>query len=142
MLVRRLDVDPFDELRQLQREMNSLFNGYVTGTAEAFPAVNIWSNTEQIIVTAELPGLDPADIDINVKRDQMTLQGERKASEMEDGVVCHRCERGAGRFTRSFTLPYEVDVEKINATYKDGVLTVTLPRSESSKPRRIEISSE
>ena len=132
--------DPFQELRRLQRDINRLFSGYETA-GDAFPAVNIWANKENVVVTAELPGMDPASMDIAVQGDQFSLQGEKKADELADSVVCHRCERGSGRFMRTFRLPYEVDSSKVDAKYRNGVLTVTLPRQESSKPRKIAISA-
>ena len=132
--------DPFQELRRLQRDINRLFSGY-EAVGDAFPSVNVWANKENVVVTAELPGMDPASIDIAVQGDQFSLQGERKADEMAADVVCHRCERGCGKFVRTFRLPYVVDSAKVDAKYSNGVLSVTLPRQESSKPRKIAISA-
>ena len=131
--------DPFAELRTLQREMNRLFNGYSTEQA-AYPALNVWSNGTEAVVTAEVPGVDPSEIDINVERDELTIAGERKAGEPAEGVVCHRSERGAGRFVRTVRLPFEVQHDAVKATHRHGVLTVKLPRSEATKPKRIEIA--
>ncbi len=135
-------VDPFGGLRRLQRDINRLFEAGNPGEAESYPAVNLWSNAEQVTLTAELPGVDPKDIDISVQGDAVTLQGERKVDEPTDDVVCHRQERGAGKFVRSFRLPYEVDGTRVSARYARGVLTVSLPRTESSKPKKIAISAE
>jgi len=140
MLVRRYATDPFAELRSLQQEMNRVFNGYTAGPIDDFPTVNIWSNANEVIVTAELPGLELEDINIMVKNNHLTLEGERKPHKVEEGVKCHRCERGAGHFLRSFTLPYEAEVDKVSATYRNGILTIKLPRAEHSKPKQIKIS--
>lgn len=131
---------PFSELRRLQRDMNRLFTGY-EGDREVFPAVNVWANDESVVVTAELPGMDTDSMDISVQGDQISLSGERKPGEMANDVVCHRLERGAGRFTRTFRLPYEVNDDKVTAKYTNGVLAVTLPREEASKPKKIEIKA-
>lgn len=132
--------DPFREMRRLQRDINRLFSGYET-SGDVFPAVNVWANRESVVVTAELPGMDASSIDISVQGDQLLLQGEKKADEMAGDVVCHRIERGSGKFMRTFRLPYEVDNAKVDAKYRNGVLTVTLPRQESSKPKKIAINA-
>lgn len=142
LMVRRYENDPFAELKSLQREMNRLFNGYATGPSDDYPAVNIWSSAEEVLVTAELPGFALDDISITVKNNYLTIEGERKPQKMEEGVKCHRCERGSGRFLRSFTLPYEAEADKVKATYRDGVLTIRAPRAEHSKPRQIKITAD
>ena len=133
---------PFAELRSLQRDMNRLLDGYDGGTAMSrFPALNVWGNEENVVVTAELPGMDVADLDINVVNNQLTIQGERKEEKPAEDAVCHRCERGAGTFVRTVRLPFTVEGDKVSAKYDKGVLTVTLPRSEATKPKRIEIKA-
>ena len=87
----------FDELRSLQREMNRLFDGYEGGTAMSrFPALNVWGNGENVIVTAELPGLEIEDLDISVVNNQLTIKGERKGDKPAEDAVCHRRERPSG----------------------------------------------
>lgn len=132
--------DPFAEVRRLQREMNRLFTGF--GAArESFPAVNIWSAPDRAVVKAEVPGVDPKDIEISVQHDLLTLQGERKEPALSDDAVCHRAERGQGRFLRTVRLPFEVESGKVSAQAVNGILTVTLPRAEASKPKRIPIQA-
>lgn len=133
--------DSFGEFRRLQREMNRLFDGVSVETDE-FPSVNVWSNPDGIVVTAELPGVESKDINISINQDALTIEGERKAHVLTEGVQCHRSERGEGRFVRSIKLPFDVDADKIKAQCKLGVLTVTMPRAETSKPRKIAISAE
>lgn len=132
---------PFNRLRRLQGEMDRIF-GPVQGELETFPAVNIWSDREQIVVTAELPGMDPDSIGITTKGDLLTLQGERKAEPDAENIVCHRVERWSGAFSRTLRLPFDVNAEKVRAHYKNGVLAVTLPRSEESRPSKIQIQTE
>jgi HSP20 family protein len=122
--------------------MNRLFDGYDSGTAiSRFPALNVWSNGENVVVTAELPGMDAADIDINVVNNQLTIKGERAEDKPAKEAVCHRCERGSGTFVRTVRLPFAVEGDKVSAQYDKGVLTITLPRSEATKPKRIEIKA-
>lgn len=132
--------DPFGEFRTLSREMNRAFGGCTAGEAD-FPALNLWSNDEAAIVTAELPGVDPEKVDINVVKNLVTIEGEREAEAVGDDVVRHRTERGSGRFSRSLRLPFDVENDQVTAGYQHGVLTVTLPRAEATKPRKIEIAS-
>ena len=139
---RGLGFDPFSEMRRLQREMNRLFSGYGDAGDAAGPAVNVWSNPDEVLVAAEVPGIDPNDIRVTVQNDVFTLEGERKPDAIGEDTVTHRAERGFGRFTRSVRLPYEVDNSKAVAKYRNGVLTVTLPRSEVSKPRQIAVAAE
>lgn len=133
---------PFDELRSLQREMNRLFDGYEPRTAMSrFPAMNVWGNDENVVVTAELPGMAPEDLDINVVNNQLTIKGERKADKPAEDAVCHRNEREYGKFVRTVRLPFAVENDKVTARYENGVLTVVMPRHEATKPKRIEINA-
>ena len=135
-------LDPFGSVRSLQRQMNRFFEGFGAEEREAFPSVNLWSNADEVIVQAEVPGVEPNQVEVTVQGDQLTLQGERKASEPSANVVCHRAERGFGRFVRTFRLPFEVDNARASARCANGVLTLTLPRTETSKPRKIAIAAE
>ena len=92
------------------------------------------------MLKAEVPGVDPKDVDILVENNVLTLRGERKFDEDVKKESYHRVERSYGTFTRSFTLPNVVDTDKIKAEHKDGVLRVTLPKKEEAKPRQIQIS--
>lgn len=133
---------PFDELRSLQREMNRLFDGYEGGTSMyRFPALNVWGNEENVVVTAELPGLEIEDLDICVVNNQLTIKGERRNDKPAEDAVCHRKERSDGAFVRTVRLPYAIENDQVEAKYERGVLTVTLPRHEQTKPRQIEIKA-
>lgn len=134
-------LDPFQELHQLQREMNRIFADY-PAAASQFPALNLWSTPEQAVVQAEVPGVDPKDVDVSVVGNVLTMEGERKADAGVAGEAYHRRERGEGKFLRSVRLPFEVEADRVQARYEHGVLRITLPRKESTKPRRIAIAAE
>ena len=133
------------EMDQLQREMNRLFNaanqGRVLNTAN-YPAVNIWANEDGQIVSAEMPGVHPEDINIDVTGDALSISGERKPDEVAREARYHRRERSYGSFSRTVQLPFMVDTNKVEASFKNGVLTITLPRAEADRPRKITIKSK
>ena len=129
--------DPFALMRRLQQDLN---RSWQPVGARGFPAVNIWQGADSTAVTAELPGVEPADIDIQVKEDLLTIAGERKVPG-EDGQTWHRRERGYGRFSRVIRLPYRVDPSKVDARFESGVLQIELHRPDEDKPRRIEIKA-
>lgn len=133
--------EPLAGLRTLQREMNRLFDGgFAAQRGSRFPLVNLMSDSNEAVVTAEIPGVDPADLEINLTKGQLTIRGTLKdASPQGEEVVCHRKERPSGAFARTFSLPFEVEEDKISAKYDKGVLAVTLPRAEKAKPRNIPV---
>lgn len=131
--------EPVNEMRRLQAEVNRLFSGY-GDVPDVFPAVNVWSDTSQTVVKAEVSGVDPKDLNISVQGDLLTLRGERSTG-VPKGAVCHRQERSMGRFQRTLRLPYEIDAQQVSARTDQGILTITLPRAESSKPKRIAIQA-
>lgn len=130
--------DPWREMRRMQR----LLVGRAIPFAEDFPPLNIWSGENDIIIAAEMPGVDPKQVDISVKGDLVTLSGERPAESLGEGEGYHRQERSHGRFSRGLRLPFRVDSIRVEATYEKGILKVTLPRHEQDKPRKIQIKSE
>jgi HSP20 family protein len=143
--------EPFRDLVTLQERMNRLFDESYRGgrgTAEDewslggswAPAVDIYEHEGNIVLTAELPGVDPKDVDIRLENNVLTLRGERKWSKDVDRENYHRVERSYGSFTRSFTLPNVVDTEKIKADFKDGMLRLTLPKREEARPKQIAIN--
>jgi HSP20 family protein len=131
------------EMDRLQKEMNRLFDNYapMRRSAPGYPAMNVWANENGALVTAEVPGVRPEDIDVSVVGETLTLSGMRSPEEMNEDARYHRQERSYGKFTRSLQLPFAVDVNKIEATFKNGVLNVELPRAESDKPRKISVKS-
>lgn len=135
----------YREMERLRREMNELFEVFDRGprmsTATTYPAMNVWTNPDGAIVTAELPGINPDALEISVQGDTLTLRGSRAADALGEGEAYHRRERGAGQFQRAFQLPFAVDAGKVEATYELGVLSITLPRAESDKPKKIQVAS-
>jgi len=132
--------DPFAAMRRLHEELNRTFTPADGAFAGGFPALNMWQGPESAALTAELPGVDPADIDISVKNDLVTINGERKSAADED-AVWHRRERAHGRFSRVIQLPYRVDPDHVEARMSDGVLQIELRRPEADRPRRVQINS-
>jgi len=132
------------EMDRLQQDMNRLFGDPRQNRmrkAPSFPAINIWAADDSAMITAEIPGVNKDDLEINVTGDTLTLSGVRKRDELPDGTHYHRQERTFGEFNRSIQLPYTVDVNKVKATFKNGVLTVELPRVEAEKPKKITVKA-
>lgn len=134
------------QLHQLHNEVNRLFDRWGETRREAYaateyPAMNLWEDGDAFRLEAEVPGLDLKDLEIYVTgHDQLTLKGERKPPQL-DKAVHHRQERGFGAFVRTFTLPADVNADKVEARLDNGVLRLRLPKSETAKPRRIEVKS-
>jgi HSP20 family protein len=138
--------NPWQEVERMQREMDRLFNPFYGNrsrfqTAPSFPAMNVWTNQDGAILTAELPGVNPEDIDISVVGETLTLTGTRQPEELQEGEKYHRRERGYGKFTRTFQLPFPVEADKVDAVFEKGVLHISLPRAEADKPRKISIKT-
>lgn len=126
-------------IRHLQDEVNRLFEGASPYAARGYPPVNVWSGPDELIVSAELPGIDSKELDLSVMGNVLTISGSRKETELNQDQRYLRRERGFGSFTRTVELPYVVNGENVEATYKDGLLKIVLRRAESDKPRRISI---
>ncbi len=134
--------DPWREMHRIQREMNRLFNTAPYPDAQVYPALNMFTNADNIIVTAELPGYNPDDINISVVHDQLTIKGSRPQEKLKDEEQYHRQERRFGSFERIIGLPYKVNENKVNAEYKSGLLKITMPRTEADKPKKIAIEAK
>jgi len=133
---------PWREMEQMQREMERLLSAPEGNRmASAFPAMNVWTNQDGAVVTAELPGVSSEDIDISVVGETLTVSGLRQAEELPEGARYHRRERRHGRFTRTFELPFPVEADRVEATFNKGVLYISLPRAEADKPRKITVKS-
>ena len=132
------------EMNRLQRDINRLFGDYFPGqirTAPAYPPMNIWADENSALITAEIPGISKDDLEINVTGDTLTISGERKIDDLPEGAHYHRQERAYGKFNRSIQLPYTVDVQKVRATFKNGVLEIALPRVEAEKPKKVTVKA-
>ena len=138
--------DPFRNLSTLQDQVNRLFESSFKGNSENSalttwaPAVDIYETENELVIKAELPEVVEKDIDVRVENNMLTIRGERKfeQSVKEDNYL--RVERAYGSFSRSFSLPNTVNTEGIEATYKDGVLKVVLPKRAESKPKQVKIN--
>ena len=134
--------DPFREITHYHNRMNRLFSDAPRrqGAADSWaPVVDIFERGEDLVLHAEIPGVNANDIDLRVEGDVLTLRGERaRDTEMKEENY-HRVERVYGSFSRTFTLPSSVDATRIAASSKDGVLEVVLPKAEEAKPKRIDV---
>lgn len=147
--------DLFRELDSMRREFDRLFDesgmgriplplfrsAFLPGrAARAYPLLNLNEDRDTLYVEALAPGLDPESIDLSLVRDQLTLSGEKPGTNGNvKSDAYHRNERAAGRFTRTITLPAEVDSKKTTAEYKNGILRITMPKSEAAKPKQISV---
>lgn len=143
----RSSADLFAELNRLQNVMDQVFGpdgrSSIRGLAgESFPVLNVGTTPDTVEVMALAPGLDPATLELSVDRGLLVLAGERKSAppEAREGTTVHAQERFTGRFRRVISLPEDADPAKVDASYRDGILRVTVAKRESSKPRRIEVN--
>jgi HSP20 family protein len=133
-----------NDFDQLRREMLRLLDtagsdGGVEPAAGVFPPINITQDDENFYLRAEIPGIKPAELSISALRNRVAISGKRQIPLEHDRASYHRKERPEGAFDRAVTLPSEVDAERVDARYTDGVLTVTLPKAEQAKPRQIAV---
>jgi HSP20 family protein len=132
--------DPFHEL---QREMGRLFENLdpvnSSRRANRYPPLNLYDDGDRYLLSVQLPGLAPADIDLKITGETLTLRGERKRAEGIKEDSYRRQERPMGRWSRTITLPERVESTQVSASFADGILTVSVPRAESAKPRQIPV---
>jgi HSP20 family protein len=144
--------EPFRDLVTIQDRMNRIFDDAFRGVGRQgseedwalggswAPPVDIYEHEGNLVLKAELPGIDPKQVDVRVENNVLTLQGERRLESEVKREHYHRVERAYGTFSRSFTLPNVVDTTNIKAEFKDGVLRVTMPKREEAKPKQISIA--
>ena len=140
--------DPFRDLVSLQERMNRLFDESLSrredqplGMTTWSPAVDIYETENAIVLKAELPGLTKENIELSIHDGVLTLKGERKFEKEVKEENYHRIERAYGSFQRSFSLPTAIEEDKIKASFKEGILEVTLPKAEAVKPKQIKVES-
>lgn len=142
--------DLFREMENITREMDNLFRGLGLGQVlepsfatsiggRSYPRINLREDANNVYVEALLPGVDTKALEMTVLKNTLTLAGERKNG--IENVSWHRRERGVGRFLRTIDIPVDIDTEGVKADYRDGVLTVTMPKAETARPKRIEIKA-
>lgn len=130
------------EMQRLQREMNRMLS-FMTEpySDDEFPPVNVWVSEADVIVTAEIPGIDRDKLDISITNDILTVSGQRDRDVLKAVESYHRQERNYGKFARTLQLPFNVDSEKTQAKYEKGILHIKMPRAESDKPKKIVIKA-
>jgi HSP20 family protein len=140
--------NPFHDMTLLQHQMNRLFEsslqgwpGESDGVSNWMPPADIYETDGDLVVMTDLPGVDPKQIEVRVENNVLTVRGERRFEQKSEKENFHRVERSYGTFARSFTLSTSVDADKIRANYKDGVLSISLPKAEQAKPKRIQIAA-
>lgn len=133
--------DPFAEITEFRRAMNRLLRPG-DGLSQAYPPLNIYANDEEVVVSAEVPGMEKDKLEISVHGSTFTLSGSREPAEVGEGAAYLREERFSGRFNRMIDLPFNVDAERVKAQLRNGTLVCHLPRAESDKPRKITIGDK
>jgi HSP20 family protein len=136
-----------NDVSMLQNQLNRLFDsalqgwpGDSNGTTSWVPSADIYESDDELVVNLDLPGIDPKMVDVRVENNVLTIRGERQFNQKQISENYHRVERSYGPFGRSFTLSTAVNPEKIRAGYESGVLTITMPKAETAKPRKIQIT--
>ena len=132
------ELEAWPSIRLFEDTMNRLLSEPAAARPWT-PAVDILETADDLIVKADLPGVDLKDVDIRIENGTLSIKGDRKFEEKKENSGYHRIERSYGAFVRYFSLPDTVDAEKVNAAYKEGVLTVTLPKKELAKPRQVRV---
>ena len=128
------------DLDRLFKQLQSGFGDPWSLDERSYPALNVWDDGESICAEAEVPGFEMKDIEVTVMGNQLTIKGRREASKKE-GATLHRHERFTGEFVRSLMLPVEVNPDKVDATLKDGVLTLVMPKTQAALARKITVKS-
>jgi HSP20 family protein len=140
--------DPFRDVVTLRERMNRMFEDIFSGRAEEgkemttstwAPSVDIFETEKELVLTAEIPGIDEKDVEIKIEDNTLSLKGERKFEKETKEENYHRIERSYGSFYRAFTLPNSIDPEKIQATHENGVLKITMPKRDELQPRKVKI---
>lgn len=136
----------FDELESLQDDMNRLLSSQETPRpvhheGVAYPPLNVWASSAGLVLDAELPGVDPQDVDISVVGDELVICGKVNTQALAEGETLLRRERSAGEFQRTLQLPFRADSSAVKATFKNGILRIQIPQSEEDKPRKIAIET-
>ena len=131
------------DFEQARREMLRLFDSVANessaGASGVFPPLNVTQDEDNVVVRAEIPGINAEQLAISVLRNRLSIAGKREIQLEQGKVAYHRRERPEGSFSRTLTLPVEVDAERVEARYADGILTLTLPKAEAAKPRQIAV---
>ena len=136
----------FDELESLQSDMNRMLSGQEAArlarrAKAAYPPLNVWASAEGLTVDAEMPGVDPGEVEVSVVGDELTLKGKVNVQDLPAGEALLRRERPSGEFTMTLQLPFRAHAGGVKATCKNGIIRISIPRSEEEKPRKIAIET-
>jgi HSP20 family protein len=133
---------PFKEIEMMEKEINKMFNDLFRSFNRSYeyPLMDIIDSKDDLVVYVEIPGVNKDDIKVKIHNDVLTISGERKEPELPEKANCLIREREFGKFMRSIRLPYPIEVSKVNAEYKDGILKIILPKKEEVKPKEIQIN--
>jgi HSP20 family protein len=135
--------DPLEQLqRELDRMLESAFGSAGASAAGVYPPVNVFDAGEEYVIKAELPGVDPGKVEVNVENETVSFRGERTFDEPNRDVAYHRREREQGQFRRVVRIPGRLASETARAEYRDGVLTIRVPKAKETRPRRVEIKAD
>ncbi|HEX4144375.1 MAG TPA: Hsp20/alpha crystallin family protein [Pirellulales bacterium] len=146
MAVRRNRFEPLQQLREeLDRQFpvlwDTLSGRFPQMAVRSFPALNVWEEQDNLYAEAEVPGFKNEDLEISVVGNELTLKGHRQEVSADKDTVFHRRERGMGTFTRVIRLPVEIEAARVQANLHDGVLLITLPKSEAARPHKVQVQS-
>ena len=140
----RRPTEPWQSLRRLSNVLDEAFGTFPeegrTVTASWYPACDVFEDKDAIKIVAEVPGVTPEDVKISLENNVLTIRGEKKQQAEERTERVHRYERSYGAFERTFVLPSSVDSERIEASYQNGILTVSVPKAERARPREIPVN--
>jgi HSP20 family protein len=146
-----MNTHPFKDIEKVRSEMDRLVDTFLFGVpqkgdfweeAEWLPAVDVAETKNEVVVNVEAPGMDPREFDISLSKGTLIIKGEKRQEKLEQEENYHLVERRHGAFVRSILLPQEVESDKISASYKNGILKITLPKSEEGKKKEIKIKVE
>lgn len=137
--------NPIEDLLQLQRELEQVLRNPLFDLGPSapgvFPPVNVFADGEALVVRAEVPGVDPSDLHVQIERGTLTISGERKPPQEAEKGSYHRRERAYGRFSRALRVPDDLDPDRATAVLNHGILTVRIPKREEAKPRTIQVQA-
>ena len=137
--------EPWEDLRgefqRMQEEMNQLFTWTGRPSAHESPPLSVWVGEDRATIAVEVPGVDPKEIDISVSGEALTIKGNRSEYDLKKNETYHRREREYGSFTRTVSLPFRVESDKVDAKFKNGILTISANRAEADRPKKIAVKS-
>ncbi|MBP8625474.1 MAG: Hsp20/alpha crystallin family protein [Syntrophorhabdaceae bacterium] len=140
---------PLKEMERIRKEMDNIWDTFFDrtpgkgyGVSEWLPSLDVSETKNNYIVNAEIPGIDPKEVEISLNDNILTIKGEKKQEKEEENENYHVIERSYGGFTRSLRLPGQIQGDKVKATYKNGILKITLPKTEEAKKKEIKVAVE